>query len=143
MSSIIEEFWIYSKDGIPYVNFYHKNSGENQFKLRTINSDIKILDEVESLLKASKKILSNTKIEFLELNGFKLVITLCLNNYLLLICRAGLKTKNKQIQNTCKIICRMINSLYFVKDFRIWDGDIALFDKLSKKLDLYFKMSNL
>ncbi|MFW9896516.1 MAG: hypothetical protein ACFFD7_11985 [Candidatus Thorarchaeota archaeon] len=143
MSPIIEEFWIFSKDGNPYVNFYHKNSGKNQFKLRAINSDIKILDEVEPLLKASKKILSNAKVEFLELNEFKLVITPCLNNYLLLICRSGLKTKNKQIQNTCKIICRMINSLYFMKDFRTWDGDIALFDKLSKKIDLYFKMSNL
>lgn len=144
MSSIIEEFWIYSKDGTPYVNFYHKNSDENQFKLRTINSDIKILDEVKHLLKASKKNnLSNTKIEFLEFNGFKLVLSPCLNNYLLLIYRSALKTKNKQIQNICKVICRMINSIYMVKDFRTWEGDIALFDKLSKKLDLYFKMSNL
>ncbi|KKL61591.1 hypothetical protein LCGC14_2193790, partial [marine sediment metagenome] len=38
---------------------------------------------------------------------------------------------------------KICESLYTLRDPRNWEEDINIFDKLYKKIELYFKMSNL
>ncbi|MFW9878403.1 MAG: hypothetical protein ACFFG0_35420, partial [Candidatus Thorarchaeota archaeon] len=134
---------IFSKDGTPYVKFYKENSEINQFNFRKDDIDIKILERIISLIKTKGEELTKSKYEILEFNGFKLVITPCLNSYLFLIYKSSLSSKKKEIIKFSQVVCSMIKSLYMVKDFRFWEGDLTLFDNLKKKLDLYLKMSGL
>ncbi|MFW9783688.1 MAG: hypothetical protein ACFFFB_15495 [Candidatus Heimdallarchaeota archaeon] len=143
MSAIIEEFWIFSKDGTPYVNFFHENNEKDDFSFRAINSDGEILEKIKSILKSNGKEIFDLKNEFIEMNGSKFGVNPCLNDYLLIIYKSPLEVKRKQIQKICKTISSMIKNLYTVRDFRGWEGDLTLFDELNKKIDLYFKMSSL
>jgi len=142
MSVIVEEFWIFSKEGSPYVNFY-ENNGATQYNFRSGNSDIELFKKVTTVLNSQKQELSKIKIEFLEFDEFKFTVAPCLNNYLVMVFKSPLEVKNKQIRNLCNSICGIISSLYMVKDFREWDGDLNLFAEFKKKIDLYFKMSSL
>ncbi|MFW9822022.1 MAG: hypothetical protein ACFFE4_03760 [Candidatus Thorarchaeota archaeon] len=143
MSVILEEFWIFSKDGTPYVNFYHESSEKDKFNFKAIKSDTEILGKIKSVLKSHGQDISDLKNDYIELNGSKFGLKSCLNDYLLVVYRSPLNIKRKQIQKIYKTISSMINNLYMVRDFRMWDGDLSLFKELNKKIDLYFKMSNL
>jgi hypothetical protein len=143
MENILDEFWIFSKDGTPYVNFYKENSEINRFNFKKIDIDKKILEKIDSLIKTKGAKLLKSKFEILESEGFKFVITPCLNNYLFLIYKTSLSNKKKKIINFSQVVCSMIKSLYMVKDFRFWEGDLKLFYNLKKKLDLHLKMSGL
>ncbi|MHA1884259.1 MAG: hypothetical protein ACW96S_04345 [Promethearchaeota archaeon] len=143
METKLEEFWIYSNDGTPFIKFYKENSGINQFDFEKINSDLKVFEIANSLLKSNGKKSSKNKFEILKSEEFKLAITPCLNDSLLLIFKTNLTAKNKEIQKISKVICSMISGQYMAKDFRIWNGDVKIFNALKKKIDLYFKMSGL
>lgn len=143
MDTILEEFWIFSKDGIPFVKFYKKNVGINRFDYEKINSDLNVFEIANSLLNSNGKGSSKGRFELLESDDFKLAITPCLNDSLVLIYKTTLSAKKKAIQNICKVICSMIKSQYLAKDFRMWKGDMKIFNTLKKKIELYFKMSGL
>jgi hypothetical protein len=40
MSTLIEEFWIISKEKIPYIHFYKDMSMENSFHYKIVNLDL-------------------------------------------------------------------------------------------------------
>lgn len=143
MSTILEEFWIFSKDGIPYVNFFRDISSSYQFDHRLFNRDDKIAQKVESVLVSEEQEFSKKNLISFEYEKSKYMITPCLNNYLHLVLKSSIDVKIKKIQNISKITCGMIKSLYLVMDFRTWKGDLKMFDNFRKKIDLYFKMSNL
>ncbi|MHA2122752.1 MAG: hypothetical protein ACW990_16260 [Promethearchaeota archaeon] len=143
MNTILEEFWIFSKDGTPFVKFYKENSGIDQFNFEKINTDLKVFEVANSIVNSNGKKSSKSKCEVLESDDFKLAIAPCLNDSLLLIFKTTLSAKTKKIQNICNVICSMIKSQYVGKDFRTWEGDIKIFSTLKKKIDLYFKMSGL
>ena len=143
MFTILEEFWIFSKDGVPYVNFFREDINNTQFEPRPFNRDSEIALKVESVLKLEEQELSKKNFIAFNYKNSIYIITLCLNNYLHLVLQSSLEVKIKKINNIAKIICSMIDSLYKVMDFRTWKGDLEMFDSLRKKIDLYFKMSNL
>ena len=100
MNAIAEEFWIFSKEGTSYVNFYDEDNGATQYDFKSVNSDTDIFKKVKSVLNSQKQEISKIKIKFLEFEGFKFAVTPCLNNYLVMIYKSPLKVKNKQIQNS-------------------------------------------
>ncbi len=143
MTTILEEFWIISKDGIPYVNFFRDIISNTQFDSRPFKRDSEIAQKVESVLGSEDQDFSKKNLISFEYKNSKYIITTCLNNYLYLVFKSSSGVKIKKIHNISKIICGMIKSLYMVKDFRSWEGDLKKFDNFKKKIELYFKMSNL
>ncbi len=143
MTTILEEFWVFSKDHTPYVYFYKENKEEDKFYYKSINPELDILQKVnpimESIIQGSKK----KKMEYVKSGNFRYDVSQCLNNSILIIYKFPIDAKNKKITNISRIICGMIESLYTLRDFRNWGEDVNIFDKLYKKIDLYFKMSNL
>ncbi len=143
MFTILEEFWIFSKDGVPYVNFFREDITSTQFEAKSFNQDAEIAQKVRSVLELEEQELSKKNLIFFNYKNSRYIITLCLNNYLHLVLKSSIDIKIKKINNIAKIICGMIKSLYKVMDFRTWKGDLKMFDSLGKKIDLYLKMSNL
>lgn len=96
MTTLLEEFWIFSKDGIPYVNFFRENINNAQFNTRSFNRDTEIAEKVESVLKAEEQELSKKNIIFFEHESNRYIITPCLNNYLHLVFKSSLDVKIKK-----------------------------------------------
>ncbi|HEC38886.1 hypothetical protein LCGC14_1602440 [marine sediment metagenome] len=143
MTTILDEFWVFSKDYTPYVYFYKENKEKDIFKYKPINPELEILQKVNSIMESIEQESKKKKIEYVESGNFRYGVIQCLNNYLLIIYKFPLGVKNKNIINISRIFCGMIESLYTLRDFRNWEEDINIFDKLYKKIELYFKMSNL
>ncbi|MHA1985477.1 MAG: hypothetical protein ACW98D_02460 [Promethearchaeota archaeon] len=143
MTTLLEEFWIISKDGIPYVNFFKEDISNSHFNPRTFNKDAEITQKVESVLVLEEKNLSKKNLIVFEYKNSRYIITSCLNGYLHLVLKSTLDVKVKKLHNISKIIGDMIKSLYMVRDFREWEGDVKKFENFRKKIDLYFKMSSL
>ncbi|MHA2036400.1 MAG: hypothetical protein ACW98X_08190 [Promethearchaeota archaeon] len=143
MTNILEEFWIISKDGIPYINLFKENGINSNFKSRTFSSEEEITHKVRSVLETEQETFLKKHLVFFELKNYRYIITSCLNGYLHLILKSSLDVKIKKLRNISKVIGDMIKNLYMVRDFREWEGDFKRFDNFKKKMNLYFKMSNL
>ena len=61
METILEEFWIFSKEGVPYVNFYKENSGINRFNFKRIEIDTITLEKIDSFIKSKGTDLMKSK----------------------------------------------------------------------------------
>ncbi|MHA1931808.1 MAG: hypothetical protein ACW96X_04660 [Promethearchaeota archaeon] len=143
MTTFLEEFWIFSKDGIPYVNFFKENLSNSHFNHRHFNGEAEIAKKVGSMLISEEQSLAKKNLIFFEYKNSQYIITSCLNGYLHLVLKSSLEVKVKKLNNISKIIGGMIKSLYMTRDFREWEGDLKKFDNFKKKIDLYFKMSSL
>ena len=143
MTTFLEEFWIFSKDGIPYVNFFKENLSNSHFNHRHFNGEAEITQKVGSTLVSEEQSLAKKNLIFFEYKNSQYIITSCLYGYLHLVLKSSLDVKVKKLHNISKIIGDMIKSLYMVKDFREWEGDLKKFNNFKKKIDLYFKMSSL
>ncbi len=133
MYSIIEELWIFSKDGLPIVDFCKEG-----------NIDKSLLGAFFSAIKSfSKEIASGDELTSFILKKYKFTLVSALNNNAILVCKSDPKHKDKKIQKLCNVIVRIFEETYDSSDINNWDGDLSFFDDFKDKLDLYFKMSAL
>ena len=67
----------------------------------------------------------------------------CLQNNLFIFYKTNPNTKEKKILNLCQSISGILENAYPSDKLEFWDGNLSYFEKLRKKVALYFKMSSL
>ncbi|MHA1273928.1 MAG: hypothetical protein ACTSQS_10890 [Promethearchaeota archaeon] len=132
MPSIIQEVWIFTKDGIPIVEYCKEDC---------INESL--LGGFLSAIKTFSKEISGEGIESFTMNEYKFIIHTCCNNHALVVCRAPIDIKDKKVENFCKIIGKMFEESYTPEELKKWSGDCSHFDNFKNKLENYFKLANL
>ncbi|MHA1436989.1 MAG: hypothetical protein ACTSPD_05390 [Promethearchaeota archaeon] len=132
MSFVIKEVWIFTRGGIPLVD-YCKDSGVNKT----------LLGSFFSALSCFSKELTGNELKSFLIKDYKFTATTCLEGEVVILCRSPAKAKEKTIKQVCKMIVKLFTDLYTLKDIKEWDGDLSKFDKFKEKLDLYIKMSNI
>ncbi|MFX0020108.1 MAG: hypothetical protein ACFFDL_07130 [Promethearchaeota archaeon] len=132
MSSTLDEIWIFSKDGIPIVDF-----------ARIGGVDKSMLGSFISAIKVFVKEVSKGQLRSLNVGNDKYTFTTCIQNEVILVCKSPLEVKDKKIQKITKIIADIFDDMFSLEDINNWDGDVSFFDKFKDKVDLYFKMADL
>lgn len=128
MPSIIKEFWLFSKDGLPIAEF----SGEQTL-------DKSVMGGIVSAIKIFSQQLSSKGLQSLLLENDKFTFISSHEGNAILVCRTSSKIKDKKIQKLCKEIVRIFEELYDADAIISWDGDVKYFDKFKEKLDNFFK----
>ena len=132
MPSVIEEIWIFTRDGIPIAEFGSKKN----FKQEMVGGFL-------SAIKTYCQEVSGSELKSFSMGDFKFMCVSALKNSIIICCKSAMSVKEKNIQKMIKVITKMFNEMFSVEELENWNGDISLFDDFSKKLDLYFRMGDL
>ena len=130
--TLLDEIWIFSKDGIPIVDFARIGSVDKSLFGGFINT-----------IKTFFGKISKGELKSINVGNSKYTITTCLKDEIILTCKSSIDSKEKKIKKICKIISDIFDDMFTLDDINNWDGDNSFFDKFKDKLDLYFKMSQL
>ncbi len=128
MVSIIRDFWLFSKDGLPIAEF----TGEQTL-------DKSIIGGLVSAIKIYSQQITSKGLQSLLLEDNKFTFLSVLQGNAILVLRTSSKIKDKKIQKVCNSIAKMFEELYDADDIIKWDGDVTFFDKFRAKLDNYIK----
>jgi hypothetical protein len=132
MSSIIQDLWIFSRDGIPIVEIFHNS------KVDSI-----LLGAFLSAIESFSKEVTGVDIRSFSFGNSKFILTSSLKRNIFLVSRTGIKVKTKKVMKIFKIITDFFEELYTINDIENWDGDLSLFDRFKDRIELYFQMSEL
>jgi hypothetical protein len=132
MSSIIQDMWIFSKDGRPLVEIFQNS------KVDSIH-----LGAFLSAIKSFSKEVTGSDIKSFSFGDKKFILTSCLDGNIYLASRTDIKTKAKKVMKVFGIITEFFEELYTIDDIENWDGDLSLFDTFKDRVELYFQMSEL
>ena len=132
MSSLIREFWVFNKDGNLIANF----SDDDYLDKRLFGSFVTAIKNFCEEFNGNKLISFN-------LEKMKFMCVSALEGNVILVCRTSEKENEKKIQKVSNIIRQIFESIYSVEDIKNWDGNVNFFDIFRKKLDLYFKISDI
>ncbi|MFX0132709.1 MAG: hypothetical protein ACFFDN_03585 [Candidatus Hodarchaeota archaeon] len=128
MPSIIKEFWLFSKDGLPIAEF----SGGGTL-------DKTLMGGIVSAIKIFSQQLTSKGLQSLLLEQDKLTFGKSHEGHAILVFRTDSKIKDKKIQKLCKDIVKIFEELYDVNDIITWDGDVNYFDGFKEKLQKFLK----
>ena len=143
MSEILEEFWIFSKEGEPLVNFYRDLNANGAFNYRDVTFDQPKLDEIKDLIVSNLQSSSRDKKSIMKMDNELIMYGQCLQNNLIIFYKTNPNIKEKKILNLCQAISGILENAYPSDKLEFWDGNLSYFEKLRKKVGLYFKMSSL
>jgi hypothetical protein len=132
MSSLLDEIWIFSKDGIPIIDF-----------ARIGSVDKSMLGSFISAIKSFVKEISRGQLKSINVGNDKYTFTTCVQDEVILVCKSPLEVKDKKVQKICKLIVDLFDDMFSLDDINNWDGNTSFFDKFKDKIDLYFKMADL
>jgi len=132
MSSIIQDLWIFSRDGIPLVEIFHNTEVEST-----------LLGAFLSAIESFSIEVTGTEVRSFSFGDNKFILTSCLKGNIYLVSRSGIKAKTKKILKVFKIITDFFEELYTINDIENWDGDLSFFDRFKDRIELYFQMSEL
>jgi hypothetical protein len=132
MSSIIQDLWIFSRDGIPLVEVFHNTE-----------VDSALLGAFLSAIESFSIEVTGNNIRSFSFGDNKFVLSSCLKGNVYLVSRTGLKIKTKKVMKVFEIITEFFEELYSINDIENWDGDLSLFDRFKDRIELYFQMSEL
>lgn len=128
MTSIIGDFWLFSKDGLPIAEF----TGEQIL-------DKSIIGGIVSAIKIYSQQITSRGLQSLLLEDNKFTFLSVHQGNAILVCRTSSKIKDKKIQKVCNGIVKMFEELYDADDIIKWDGDVKFFDEFREKLENYIK----
>lgn len=128
MPSIIKEFWLFSKDGLPIAEF----SGDKTL-------DKTLMGGIVSAIKIFSQQLTSKGLQSLMLENDKLTFIGSHEGNAILVCRTSSKIKDKKVQKTCHDIVDIFEDLYDINDIISWDGDVTFFNGFKEKLQKFFK----
>ena len=129
---LLDELWIFSRSGVPIVEFSKKGTVDKTF-----------LGFFISAIKTFSQQVSGRELKGFNVGKNKYSCIHCMDNEMVLVCRSPLDVNRKQINKICDVIGKMFEELFSIQDLDNWDGDLAFFDNFRHKLDLYFKMGDL
>ncbi|MBD3195808.1 MAG: hypothetical protein GF317_12175 [Candidatus Lokiarchaeota archaeon] len=128
----IDAVWIFSKAGIPIVDFCKQDS---------VNKAL--FGGAVSAIRTFTQEISGQNLKSFRLGEFDYTCTTCFNDKLILVLKSSKKAKNKHVQKICKVIKDMFENLYTNEEINNWDGNSEFFDKFKEKLEVYFKMASI
>ena len=143
MSEILEEFWIFSKEGEAIVNFYRDPNAKGSFNYRDPTFDQTKLEEIKELIISNLQNSSQNKKNIMKFENELIRYGQCLQNDLIIFYKTNPDIKEKIVLNLCKTISGILEDVYPVDKLQFWNGDLSFFEKFRKKVGLYFKMSSL
>ena len=124
MSPDIEEFWLFSKDGLPIADF---TCGEQA-------TDKSIIGGLVSAIKSFSHQLTTKGLQSLMLEDSKIVFFTALQGNIIMVIRANSKAKDKKINKVSIDIIRIFEDLYSADDVENWDGSTKFFAEFRKRL---------
>ena len=143
MSEILEEFWIFSKEGEAIVNFYRDPNANRSFNYRDTSFDQTKLEEIKELIVSNLQNSSQNKQNIMKFDNDLIRYGQCLQNNLIIFYKTNPNIKEKKVLNVCKTISEILENFYPTDKLQLWNGDLSFFEKFRKKIALYFKMSSL
>ncbi|MFX0010195.1 MAG: hypothetical protein ACFE9R_07770 [Candidatus Hermodarchaeota archaeon] len=143
MSEILEEFWIFSKEGEPLVNFYKDPNLIGSYNYRDVMLDHDTLDNIKTYILTNLQKSSQKSKNIMKLENAIVKYAQCLQNDLIIFYKTNPNVKEKVAVNLCKTISSILEDAYPQDKLVFWEGDLAFFDKFKHKVSLYFKMSAL
>jgi len=143
MSEILEEFWIFSKEGEALVNFYRDPNANGDFNYRNVSFDQAKLDEIKDLIISNLQSSSQNKKNLMRFENSLIRYGQCLQNNLVIFYKTNPSMKEKKVLSICKVISEIFEDAYPQDKLQFWDGNLSFFEKLRKKIAIYFKLSSL
>lgn len=143
MAEILEEFWIFSREGDAIVDFYKDANSKGAFNYREVLFDHDRLDKIKNFIKSNNRNSSQKKKNFMKFENDIIRYGQCLQNDLIIFYKTNPAIKEKVVLNLCKTISSILEDSYPLDKLQFWEGDLAFFEKFKKKITLYFKMSAL
>ncbi|MFX0048497.1 MAG: hypothetical protein ACFE8G_10075 [Candidatus Hermodarchaeota archaeon] len=143
MSEILEEFWIFSKDGEPLVNFYRDSNIKGFYNYRNVSFDQEKLKEIKDLIMLNLQNSSTKKKKIMKFEDNFIRYGQCLQNDLIIFYKTKPDIKEKIVLTLCKVISGILEDVYPIDKLQFWDGNLSFFEKFKKRIALYFKMSTL
>lgn len=98
-----------------------------------------------SFVKTIKELgeLSGKELQSVTLNNYKYTCISCCDNNAFIVHRAEPTVKDKKIEKKCIAVKDLLEGMHQASEIICWDGDCSYFDNFKRKLNLYFKMSEL
>jgi len=129
----IEEIWVFSREGIPLLNFS---------KEKCLNESL--MGAFISALKSFVKELSKKNdLKSINLADHKFTLLSCCEDSAILVIRTKSDIGDRKIKKLCKILIEIFENLYDKNDIISWDGNQDRFNTFKEKVEVYFKLSNL
>ena len=143
MSEILEEFWIFSKEGEALVNFYRDPKANGSFNYRDASFDQAKLNEIKDLIVLNLQNSSQNEKNMMRFENDLIRYGQCLQNDLIIFYKTNPSVKEKKVLSICKVISKIFEDVYPLDKLQLWDGNLSFFEKFRKKVVIYFKMSKL
>ena len=143
MSDIIDEFWIFSKEGEVIVNFYKGLNANGAFNYRDSSIEQAKLNEIKDLIVSNLQNPSQNKNNIIRFEHDLIRYGQYLQNDLVLVYKTNPNFKEKKVLSICKMISDILDDAYPSEKLQLWNGNLSFFEKFRKKIALYFKMSSL
>ncbi len=123
MSPIIEEIWLFTRDGLPITEFCRGES-----------LDRSIVGGLVSAIKSVSQTLTSNGLQSLILEDNKIVFFSALQGTIIMVCKTNVKVKDKKINKIGVDIIKILQDLYEPDDIVNWDGSVKFFDEFKEKL---------
>lgn len=132
MSPLLDELWVFTRGGVPIVDFSKEDHVDKTF-----------LGFFISAIKTFSKKISGRELKGFNIGNNKYSCIHCMKDEIVLVCRSPLEVNKKKIQKVCSVIGKMFEKMFFIDDISNWSGDLDFFNEFQHKLDLYFRMSDI
>ena len=132
MPSDLKELWIFSKEGLPIVDFTKDDT-----------IDESLLGGFIAAIKSFSQELSGKELKSFSLMSYKFTLMPYFQDEFIIVCRSNFNVKDNKVFKICKVIGKIFEDMYDISKLKEWDGDDSFFNKFKNRLDLYFKMGNL
>ena len=143
MSDIIDEFWIFSKEGEPIVNFYKDPSLEGSFSYRFPELNKSTLEALKQMIAQNLGGPEQKKRKTMKFESGLFNFAQCLSNDAIIFYKTDTNYKDKKVLNICKAVSDIFEEIYKFNQIKMWNGELSLFEKFRKRVSLLFKMSSL
>ncbi|MEJ2248783.1 MAG: hypothetical protein P8Y70_02965 [Candidatus Lokiarchaeota archaeon] len=141
MSALIDEFWIFSKKGEPFVHFIKPNKEDPNFDYIAPDLENPLLTKIQNII--SEQIKEKKIKKLIKFNNENFNFAQCLKNDSVIFYKTKDDAKEKEIKNVCKIVGKIFEDAYRKGQLKVAKENIDMFDKFQKKLSIYSKLSNL
>ena len=132
MSPLLDELWVFTRGGVPIVDFSKEDHVDKTF-----------LGFFISAIKTFSKKISGRELKGFNIGNNKYSCIHCMKDEIVLVCRSPLEVNKKKIQKVCSVIGKMFEKMFSIDVISNWSGDLDFFNEFHHKLDLYFRMSDI
>ena len=142
MADIVEELWIFTRDGVPIFEIIHSKDSKHD-KHGGKMDNVLLGGFVSAIKSLSQGLSGNAGLNSFSFGKDKYIITTCLKDKIMIVSKSNADIQDKKIKKFFKIITKFFEDLYNVDEVLNWNGDAEFFKRYKDKLEMYLKMSSL